>query len=303
MSTIAIENNNIQINLLTACNQTGWNLPGDGTAVHTMCNAGLITNFEYPVTAGQTYQVGWVAVSCSSGNVQLQTPGSNGVAKTAAGVFVENVTPTANGFVQFYSNANCVITGFTIANITNQTGTTIVYSAINKKWSDFRTFYPDFGWSLFENTITAYQGQLYFHENGTNNTNNFYGTAYQSIIETVFAKNAEIVNTFDVLSYQANMLLVTTQGGIRTPLGQQTTLVDTDFRKAMLTDGVTSVTVYQNENVYSASLLNDENDDVINGTPMMGNYIIVAMQTVDGSTALKLFSMSMKTSRKFIGNR
>src|SRR6185503_19104983 len=127
----------------------------------------------------------WVASAISSGNVQLQTPGSNGTAQTAPGIFVETVTPTSDGFVQFYSNANATLTGFTISDTTNNTGITIAYSAINGKWSDFRTFNPDYGWSLFENTITAKDGQLYLHLNGSDNTNNFYGVQYQSIIEAV----------------------------------------------------------------------------------------------------------------------
>lgn len=299
----ALENIPITVNLVNQINYTGWSLPGDGTAVHSSCQTGNITLSQYPVKVGQTYQVAWVAVAVTSGNVQVQTPGSNGVSQTASGIYVDTVTPTSNGYLSFYSNGNCTISGFTIQNITSTVGTTIVYSAINNKWSDFRTFYPDWGWSLYENTVTAYKGQLYFHENGTNNTNSFYGTAYQSIIQAVFNKNPSIINTFEVLSYQANQLLVSTIGGITTPLGQQTTLIDTDFIKQTLSDGINKVIIYQANNVYSASLLNDSNDDTINGDKMRGNYIIVELVTVDGSSILKLFSMNMKTARSYIGNR
>jgi len=298
----AVENTPITVNLVTQANYTGWSVDGSfGT--HSSCQSGAITLSQYSLKAGHTYQVAWVVVSISSGYVQLQVPGATGVSQTGTAIVVDTVTPTSNGNLTFYSNGNCTITGFSVQDITSTVGTTIAYSAINKKWSSFRTFYPDWGWSLYENTITAYNGQLYFHENGTNSTNNFYGTSYQSIIAAVFNKNSEIVNSFDVLSYQANMLLTSTQGGIVSSTGQQTTLIDTDFIKACYTDGVTTVTVYQNDNVYSASLLNDENEDVINGANLRGNYIIVSMQTVDGSTILKLYSMSMKRSRKFIGNR
>lgn len=304
MAYSALINTPIVIYLPTAATDSGWTEDGVN-AMHQSCNNGSITLTTYPVTAGHTYQVGWAATAVGSGSVQLQTPGSNGVAKTAPGLFVENVAPTSNGFVTFYSNGNCTITGFNILDVTNVVGTTIVYSALNQKWSDFRTYYPDFGWSQYENTITAYQGQIYIHQNGGTSTNNFYGTQYQSIIQAVFAKDPEIINTYEVLSYQANQLLVTTQGGITTPLGQQSTLIASDFLKYALTDNVTTVNIYQNDNVYSAAILNDENspEGVISGDPMRGNYIIVELITADGSSILKLFSLSIKTARTYIGNR
>lgn len=306
MSYTAIENNVIQVDLTIAGNDTGWSLPGDGTAVHVACNSGSITLFEYALSPGHIYQVAWVVTAITSGFVQLQVPGDSGISRNSPGVYIDTVTPdSSGGFITFFANGNCTIAGFTLQDITNTVGTTIVYSAYNKKWSDFRTFYPDLngGFSLYENTITAKDGQLYFHENGTNNTNNFYGTAYQSIIQAVFAKNPSIINTYEAVSYQANQLLTSTIGGITTPLGQVTTLIDSDFIKQALDDGINQVTIYQANNVYSASFLNDSNDDTVNGNPMKGNYIIVELITVDGSTILKLFSINVRTARTFIGAR
>lgn len=298
----AIENNNIQVNLLTASNDTGWSVDGN-IATHVACNSGDLPLLNYPVISNHVYQITYTVLTISGGEVNVIVGGTSGTSHTTPNIYIDTITAGNTNPVQFNSNANCSIELFYISDVTVVDPITIVYAALNKKWSDFRTIYPDFGWSLFENTITAKDGQLYFHENGTDNTNNFYGVAYQTFIQAVFANNPTVIHTFDVLSYQANMLLTSTQGGITTPTGQQTTLIDTDFIKAAYTDGVTSLTVYQNQNVYSASLLGNELDSTINGEPMQGNYIIVQLQTVDGSSTLKLFTMAIKETRKYIGNR
>lgn len=299
----AVENTPIVVNMLIAAQDTGWSLPGDGTADHVVCNPGYLTLLNYPVIAGHQYTLAYTITAINTGYVQGFAGTTGGTQHTTPGVIVETITAASGGSIQFYSNANCTITLFSIKDVTIVDPLTIVYSATNKKWSDFRTIYPDFGWSQFENTITAKDGQLYFHENGTNNTNEFYGIPYQSILQVVFAKNATIIKSYDVLSYQCNMLLVSTQGGITTSLGQKTTLINSDFVKAKLSDGVTSTTIYQYDNVYSASFWNDEAGDVVNGDPLRGNYIVVELVTVYGSSIMEIFSVSVKQSRSFIGNR
>lgn len=303
MSYIALENQPIVVNLLTAADYTGWTVNGT-IAIHSTCQQGNVTLLSFPVVAGQTYQVSYAVLTINSGYVQLQTPGSNGAMQTAANLYVETVTPNANGFVQFFSNANCQITSFNIRNTTNPIGTTLVFSTLNNKWSDFRNFYPDFGWSIYEQSIFGYNGALYAAQNGGGgNTNNFFGVQYQSMIKFVEAKNPGIVKDYEAISYQANMLLVSTINGIVSSLGQITTLIDTDFIKQKLASNGLSVIVYQNDNVYSASFLNDSNTDTVNGEQIRGNYIIVELVTVDASTPLTLFSVSVRSKYVPLGSR
>lgn len=303
MSTSAVENTPIVIDLLAAANQTGWRQDGV-SAYHEICNSGEITLLQYPVTAGQQYEVSYIVVSIDSGNVQLRAGGTNGIVRTTANLYVEDITPVSDGVVTFYSNANCEITAFNIRPISDTPGTTIVFSAINNKWSDFRTFYPDFGWSIYTRTITAFNGQLYSHDNGGNSANNFFGEQFQSTVQIVEAKDAAYIHDFQVLSYQANMLLISTIDGLVSSNGQVSTLIDTDFIKAELASGGLSVTQYQVDNVYSASIWGDQTDnDVVNGTGLRGNYLIVTLRTNDGSTPLTLFSIGVKSRRVNIGNR
>jgi len=299
----ALQNSPISVNLLAQAKTTGWSILTPN-AVHELCNAGNIILTSYPVTAGISYSISYIINSISGGNCQVQSPGSNGGAYTTPGLKVDTINPTSNGFVSIYSNASANITAFTIQPISNTPGTTIVYSAINQKWSDFRTYYPSFGWSLFTRTIVGYQGNLYQFENGnSSSTNNFFGTAFQSLIQFVEAKNSGIIKDFEAISYQANMLLVTPMEGVQSSNGQVTTLIDTDFIKQKLASPGESLILYNVDNVYSASFLGDENEDIVNGTGMRGNYLIVGLQTVDGSTPLILFSINVRVKTVFIGAR
>lgn len=304
MSFTAIENVPIIVNLLTQANDTGWSVDGVN-AFHQSCNSGYITLQTYPVFAGHTYKVSTSVISIDSGYVQLFSGGTGGIQRTTAGLYVETITPASNGFMQFFSNANCEITAFPVQDITNMIGTTIVWSAINKKWSDFRDQYFDFGWSIYTKTVMGNNGALYSAQNGGGSgTNNFFGTQYQSSIMFVEAKNPEVIKDAEALNYQANMLLVSTIDGIKSSNGQVSTLIDTDFIKQKLAANGLTVTNYQVDNVYSASLLGDENDEnIVNGTPLRGNYFLIELITVDASLPLQLFSVGVRTSYRPIGSR
>lgn len=304
----ALQNSPIVIDLVQQARTTGWSLLPDGiTAAHDSCNSGGITNTAYPLLAGHSYKISWRVLSVSGGYVQLQTPGSNGAMQTAPNLYVETVNPTSNGFASFFSNATCQIQAFNVQDVTASglAGTTIVYSAKNKKWSDMRTFYPDYGWALYTRTILANNGAIYTADNGgtSGNSNNFFGTQFQSTIKFVEAKNPDVIKDFEALNYQANMLLVTTIDGIQSSLGQISTLIDTDFIKQNLADGGLEVTIYQKDGVYSASFLNDENENIVNGSQLRGNYLILELITVDGSTPLTLFSIAVRSRYVPIGSR
>lgn len=298
----AIEDTPILVDLVAAAQDSGWLVDGV-TATHQSCNAGTIRNTSFPVLAGISYSVSWIVISISGGYVQLQSPGSNGAMQTAPNLYVETITPTSNGFVSFYSNANCQIQSFNIQQATIETGTTLAYSAKNKKWSDFRNLYLDWGWSIYDRVIVAVQGAIYANEDGSTSTNNFGGVQYQSSIKFVSAKEPVVSKSYQSISYQSNQLMVTSANGVNTSLGQISELEASDFLKSNLVDGVTSVNVYAEEGIYSASFLRDKNINLINGDVLKGNYIIVELVTVDGSTPFRLFTVEVNASLSKVGSR
>lgn len=309
MSYSAIQNIPIIVNLLYVAVTMGWSVDGDtGIATHTTCNSGKITLTGYALVTGVTYQVSYSILSVSSGLVRLEAGDTIGTSRTTAGNFVETITVTGtNPVLVFYSDANCEVKAFNIRNTTNDTSNTqqntLVYYTKGRKWAPYRTMTPDVGFSIDIDMVTMHYGLLYVHINGSSDRNNFYGVQYQSIIKGVEAKDPTTIKDYETLNYQANQLLISTIGGIVSSLGQTTTLIDTDFIKQKLESNGVTVISFDNDSVYSASFLNDEDEDVVNGSQLRGNYLIWELTTVDGSNPLKLFSVGVKSKRVFLGAR
>jgi hypothetical protein len=305
MSFSALQNSPIVVDLLIQSNSTGWSVDGE-LATHDSCVSGSIILNNYPVKAGNNYKVSYAILSISGGYVQLNAGGTFGTHHTTAAPIVETITATADGFISFFSNANCVIMAFNVQNTFQDTSNTqentLVYDVKNKKFG-FRTIAPDFGQSIYVDMLTWYQGNTYLHENGSDDRNNFYGTQYQTIFQHVENKAAAELKSYNSIVLQSNQLLVTTDGGITTSLGQVSSLIDQDFLKSILNDGVTTINVYSQVGIYSASFLRDQNFDIINSDQLAGNYIIIELTTVNGNTPLRLFSVAVNASRKAIGTR
>jgi hypothetical protein len=298
----ALENSPISVNLLQQANDQGWSLPDGINAVHS-CNAGNLILTAYPVFGGDQYSISYIINSISGGSLQAQSPGSNGAAQTTTGLKVETLSPTSNGFISFYSNATCSITAFNIVPISNTAGSTIVYSPINKKWSDRRLIYPDFAWSIYTNTIFGFNGALYSADNGGNSRNLFFGVQYQSFITVIGNSQPTEVKKFKSISIQCNELLITSPEGITTSLGQVSELIQQDFLKSTLTDLSGSVSIYTKEGVYSAQLLRDMNTNLLTGDTLRGNWIMIQFTTVDGSVPVNLYTVGINDKLSKIGVR
>lgn len=306
MSYTAVQNTPIVVDLIAGAKDNGWSVSGN-IATHTLCNSGNIKLLTYPLIAGHTYQVSYSILTISGGILQLHAGNTTGISRTTTGLFVETITATGtNPELYFYSNANCTVQQFnvgdTIVSTSNKQQNTICYAAVNNKWSDFRTFAPDFGFSLFVNTYTLYQGNLYKHQNGGTDRNNFYGTQYQSILRFVDNVAAAVPKTFLSLSMQVNELMITTTDGITTSLGQVSELAEADFLKTQLSDGVSQVAVFDSEGVFSASFLRDKNVNLLSGDCLKGGYIVIELITTQ-NTILNLFSVNVVSNHSAIGSR
>lgn len=302
MSYTALINTPIAVNLLLAANYTGWTQDG-AIATHVTCQAGFTTLASYPVVAGHIYKVSYAVLSVSSGYVQVQVGGTAGASRTTADLYVETLTAGANGFVKFYSNANCQVSGFNIIDTTDLVGTTFVFSAKSGKWSDWRTYYPDFAQSLYKNFYSFKDGAMYNHLNGSSSTNTFYGVHYPSIIRYVDNRPSEISRSFLSLSIQSNELMITGDDGITTSLGQVSELSAQDFVKDYLSDGTSSINVTTIEGIYSANILRDKNTGTVeNGDLLKGSYLILTLISTTDEPLL-LYSVNIISKRSPIGSR
>jgi len=312
MSFTTLENTPIDINLVTQSVTTGWSFSGD-IATHEACNAGSIYLNGYTIEAGQTYEISYSinSITGSAGVLYTQVfmGTTAGTQRITTGFFTETLlcagsTPR----LRFYSTADCTVSIFNIRNTAEVTTAkqrnNIVYSEKNNKWSSFYTYNPDCGFGLFINLYTYKQGNLYLHENNSASRNNFYGVQYNTIINMPFNQNVTFVSTFESMSIQGNMLMITTEEGVETSLGQVSDLIAEDFTKSTLDDGVTTVTVNSVEGVYSASFMRDINSvgGIVNGDVLKGNWILVEIITTE-STKLRLFSVAVHSEKSMIGVR
>jgi hypothetical protein len=308
MSYSAIENTPISVDIVNQASiDTGWTINGL-SATHSSCNAGNLRMTGFAIVIGQTYEVAYKVDSISGGYVQLVFGGAAGSSITTSGFVIASFTAT-NTTAYFYSNANCTIELLNIQvvqtqPISNTQQNSISFSQKTNKWVSFYTFVPDIGGALNTKVYTANQGQIYVHESGADDRNNFYGTQYQSILQFVDAPNPTIPKQFQSISVQSNELMITTSEGIQTSLGQISELSQVDFIKDYLSDGVSSVNVQDVEGIYSANLLRDANspDGLLNGDVLRGNYIIVSMISTS-NVPLLLYTINVVSKHSPIGAR
>jgi hypothetical protein len=312
MSFTTLENTPLNVNLVTQSVTTGWSFSGS-IATHEVCNAGSIFLNGFTVEAGKTYEITY-RISSITGSVgvsylQAFMGDTAGTQRIATGFYTETLTCTGTSpRFRFFSNTDCSVQIFNIKNaavITSEKQrNNIVYSEENNKWSSFYTYNPDCGFGLFIDLYTFKNGQIYLHQNNSSSRNNFYGTQYKTIVDLPFNQQVSFVSTFESMSIQSNMLMITTADGVETSLGQISDLVASDFTKATLVDGATTVTINSVEGVYSASFLRDKNSvgGILNGNVLKGNYLLVELISTE-STKLRLFSVAVHSEKSFIGVR
>lgn len=302
-----IELNELEIDLTDQARTTGWTVDGS-IATHEICNAGSIYLTGGTITAGQSYEISFRVNSISGGTGVIPylgtAPGTN---RTTTGFFTEIITATGvDPEFRFYSDSDCAIEIFNIRNTfqsdDEKQQNTIVWSERLNKWPSFYTYNPDCAFSMFINLYSFKQGLTYIHRRNSASRNNFYGTQYKTIINLPFNKNVMDSNTFQSVSIEANMLMITTTDGITTSLEQLSELIAEDFTKATLTSGATTVTVNTAEGVYSALFMRDKNIDIVNGDVLKGNWITIELETT-GNSALKLFSVAVHSEKSYIGVR
>jgi hypothetical protein len=312
MSFTTLENTPLNVNLVTQSVTTGWSFSGS-IATHEVCNAGSIFLNGFTVETGKTYEITY-RISSITGSVgvsylQAFMGDTAGTQRIATGFYTETLTCTGTSpRFRFFSNTDCSVQIFNIKNaavITSEKQrNNIVYSEENNKWSSFYTYNPDCGFGLFIDLYTFKNGQIYLHQNNSSSRNNFFGTQYKTIVDLPFNQQVAFVSTFESMSIQSNMLMITTADGVETSLGQISDLVASDFTKATLVDGATTVTINSVEGVYSASFLRDKNSvgGILNGQVLKGNYLIVELISTE-STKLRLFSVAVHSEKSFIGVR
>lgn len=282
--TTTLENTPVIIDLTINGKTTGWTIDGD-TAYHDGCNMGSIFLIGQPLTEGRTYEVSYFIPSLTSGTIRPFIGTTGGATQSSTGFKTDTILAAgADPKFRFYSTGQNSVQFFAIRDTLQSTGvkqnTTNVWSEKDNKWVYYYTINPDWGFSLFTNFFTYKLGHLWMHDPNLSTRNNFYGNQYKSIIQFTANANPGQTKTYESISYESNQLLITTTDGIKTSLGCISDLVEADFLKDTMVEGITQVDIYNVEGVYSASFMKDKNIDIINGPDLKGTYITIELQTI-----------------------
>lgn len=279
MPTTVIQNTATQINLLDFVNDNGWSFNGN-QLVHESCNIGTIYN-KTLFQANTPYTINIKILSISGGYLQVDF-GSFTQQYTTAGlkqISVNSTTP--NPRIILRSDANTVVEVISVKDetVVDKTNSqdNIVYSFDAQKWTRYDNYYPDFGMSMFTNLYSFKDGQMYSHTDKVNKVR-FYGQQFQSRIK--FQEVQPKVVSYQGIKIECNKLLITTEDGITTSLGQVSDLIADDFEMFNLDDGVTQVDVYDFEGNYRANFLRAK-PDLIDGDRLKGRYITIELTTKD----------------------
>ena len=305
MGFTTIQNTPITLDLLTLGKSKGWEIFTD-YATHEVCNAGSMVLKQFLLTSGHAYQISYNLEYINTGFIRADLGTASSSNRTTPGFVSQTITATGtNPVFSFYSNANLKITSFDIRDTTEDFGlkqrNTISWSEKSNKWVSYKTYNPDWGFSMFTNLFTYKSGQLWAHKASISPRNNFYGQQYKSIMNMVFNSGVGQPKTFHSISYEGNNLMVTTDDGVKTSLGQISDLVDANFLKDVLDDGVTQVNIYSVEGVFSSSFRR-ANPDVINGSELKGTYITVELINVNNDL-LRLENVVVTSVPSKIGAR
>lgn len=289
---------------------TGWKLEDD-VAKHEACNDGAINvkgSTLSPVT-GQSYTVAYEVSNLSGGTIRLRVGSTQGVLRTANGQYVETlVAGGVNPLVSFFATGalwlRTIDVKSAVPNVATKKRNTIVFSEQTSKWTTFFSFTSDYGLSLFKELFTFKAGKLYRHDPSITGRNNIYGVQYKTMFKFVANGGDGIPKSYMGLSYEGNQLMITTPNGIETSIGQISELIDEDFLKATLDDGMVQIDIYSVEGIYSSSFLRDTSNggDINNGDVLKGSFIVVELIQVNNET-LRLSNIKIHSESSPIGSR
>lgn len=308
MSLIIQQNTPTIVDLANEARSIGWSLLPNGTAHHETCNSGFISikNTLLTVVQNNVYTVSYQITDYVSGQLVLHVGNSVSVARTANGNYVDTLTATGTDpEIRIFSNGNLNLALLDVKTDTASTVTkqrnTFSFDENTNKWPSYSSATSDFGFSLFKDLFTFKNGRLYKHDSSLPQRNTIYGVEYDTVVNIPFGVIDGQPKTFESVSFEANQLLITTDDGIRTSLGQISELKEANFLVEALDDGINQINIYDKEGIYSASFVR-EKPDVVNGTTLKGTFITVELITV-GNGILSLKNVMVNSVVSKIGSR
>lgn len=163
--------------------------------------------------------------------------------------------------------------------------TEMTFSFLEPKncYSSFYDYYPEWICSAGNLIITWKNGELWTH-NDTTNYANFYGVQYSPSIKIVFNDHQNIKKHYNAITTLGNTTWVSpTQGDIKTNLGQQSKLIQADFRIK--------------DDKYHAAFKRDmlSSGGLLNGRVLKGSWIELNLLPVNPQNLVDLYYIDITT--------
>lgn len=279
-----IQNTPLEINFNELLNDRGWELNGD-TATHYSCNVNselkLVT---YNIEPNVNYTVSFKIVEMNSSpllQVGFGTPLYSYT--TPQEVSIPFSTTTSGQKLTFWGSGYIKLQVINIKregeDSTTASAETITWSEKTNRWVSFRSYRPEKGFSMFTDMFTYMNGNLWVHRDSANR-NNFYNQQFQTRVQ--FPTGAISIKNYQSVAIHSNIIMATTTDGVTTSLGHVSDLIETDFTKK--------------EGIWYANFLRDKMTGMINGERLKGRFLVMELETIDGSKKLQLFKITVKSA-------
>ena len=153
---------------------------------------------------------------------------------------------------------------------------TIGFSEVNKRWNSFYSYTPEMMCSRRSGIVTFSEGDIYVHNNSFTGYNTFYGVEYPSELKIVSNDVPSNNKIYKAFSEESDDVWDVT---FRTPNGQETNLVASDFDKR--------------ENIYYSDIFNDVNSPggIIEGDRIR-DASLVAKLSISTTEFTRLFGVN-----------
>lgn len=168
---------------------SGWEI-SSGFATHYPCNAGYVFNGDIPgLQLGVNYRVSYEVSNYVSGIVRPFYGSEPGTARSANGVYTENVQFFDDAVMKFYSNGFLTIGNLVIFDLDAvQQPVTIAFSEKHKLWVNQQSVFSE-NFVRFGDDFFAFKDGNMYKQDSNQTRNSFFGDLYPS--EIIFYVNSD----------------------------------------------------------------------------------------------------------------
>lgn len=283
-----IVNTSFLIDLPADFSDNGWSISGS-KATHAEPNPGYIVLRQSGLEPNTAYVIEYEVTNYVSGIVQLIAGGTEGIERSANGIYSELITTGDDGILKFYADGVVTLEYLNFYDSATDTDNslTLAFNETANKFVTYLSYKPELMIKFIDGFYTSKEGELWIH-NFNEIRNNFYGEQYTS--QLVFWVNTNPTEVKDYLSLRekSNKVWSLVEAEILPvygkPNGQRTRLKRGRF-KNLLGDFFADFMKDMNDPRFATEL-----DALTKGADIQGSLMKVTFENID-TTEVRLLSI------------